>query len=333
MISLKNIGFYIRRIKSMHLKDLFHSIEIVHKKSGRSRLWLLQDMLRCTANHGSGHVDYEQFEMYDMTEAQRATYLTCGRNNAIVKQYNDPSYNHFLHNKDEFNARFDSYLKRDWALLREPEKAIAFLQKHEIFIIKPLDGSCGTGVEKLRTADFGTPQQAYDALWAKAGNALLEEVIAQHPAVSAVYPDSVNTVRAVTLRKNGQARVITTCFRMGQGGNHVDNLNAGGLVVPVDETTGTIHQRAMDKEKKVHTHHPSTGTAITGFAFPDWEEAMAMVCRAADEIPQLGYLGWDIAFSIHGPVLVEGNEYPGNGLLQLPEHRPDKIGIMPKFDM
>lgn len=328
-----NLKFYIRRILAMDLGQLGRNIRVIHKKTGRSRLWLLQDMIRCSMKHGSGHVDYEQFEMYNMTEAQRRTYLTCGRNNAIVKQYNDPAYNHLVHNKDEFNEKFNSYLDRDWALLRQKEQAIAFLQKHDIFMIKPLDGSCGTGVRKLQTADFGTPAQAYDALWASDGDALLEEVIAQHPAISAIYPNSVNTVRAVTLYKDGKARVITTCFRMGQGDNHVDNLNAGGLVVPVEETTGIVHQRAMDKEKNVHTHHPSTGNAITGFQFPDWEAAMAMVCRAAEEIPQLGYLGWDIAFSVNGPVLVECNEYPGNGLLQLPEHTPDKIGIMPKFDI
>lgn len=328
---MKTIGFVFKRLFGMNYRAMFQNIRIIHQKTGRSRLWLLQDMIRCSMKHGSGHIDYEQFEMYNMTEAQRATYLTRGRNNAIVKQYNDPSYNHFMHNKDEFNARFDAYLDRDWALLREKEQAIAFLEKHEKFIIKPLDGSCGTGVEKLCTADFGSATQAYASLWASAGNALLEELIAQHPAVSEIYPDSVNTVRAVTLCKNGKARVITTCFRMGQGGNHVDNLNAGGLVVPVEETTGTIRHRAMDKEKFVHTHHPSTGTAITGFQFPDWQQAMDMVCRAAEEIPQLGYLGWDIAFSVSGPVLVEGNEYPGNGLLQLPEHTPDKIGILPKF--
>jgi glutathione synthase/RimK-type ligase-like ATP-grasp enzyme len=328
-----NLKFYIRRIMAMDFGLMGRNIRTIHEKSGRSRLWLLQDMIRCSMKHGSGHVDYEQFEMYNMTEDQRRTYLTCGRNNAIVKQYNDPAYNHLVRNKDEFNEKFNSYLDRDWALMRQKEQAIAFLRKHDTFIIKPLDGNCGTGVQKLRTADFGTAEQAYDALWASDGDALLEEVIAQHPAVAEIYPNSVNTIRAVTLYKDGKARVITTCFRMGQGGNHVDNLNAGGLVVPVEETTGKIHQRAMDKEKKVHTHHPSTGNAITGFQFPDWEEAMAMVCRAAEEIPQLGYLGWDIAFSVNGPVLVECNEYPGNGLLQLPEHTPDKIGTMPKFDI
>lgn len=330
---MKNIGFIVKRIFGMDYKAMFQNIALIHKKTGRSRIWLFQDMIRCTMKHGSGHIDYEQFEMYNMTEAQRATYLTRGRNNAIVKQYNDPAYNHIVHNKDEFNAHFDKYLKRDWALLRNKDDAIRFLSSHEDFMIKPLDGSCGIGIRKLKASAYESPEAAYASLWSSDGNALLEELIIQHPALNAIYSGSVNTVRAVTLYKDGKARVITTCFRMGNNGNHVDNLNNGGMVVPVDEKTGLIALRAMDKEKKVYSVHPSTGNPIQGFSFPDWDWAMNMVCEAALEIPQIGYMGWDIAFTPNGPVLVEGNEYPGNGLLQLPEHTPDKIGIMPKFNI
>ncbi len=328
---MKNFKFIIKRIFGMDHKAMLQNIDRLHEKTGKSRLWLLQDMILCTMRHGSGHIDYEQFEMYSMTEAQRATYLTRGRNNAIVKQYNDQSYNHIVHNKDEFNAHFDKYLKRDWALMREKENAIAFLASHEDFMLKPLDGSCGVGIRKLKASSFESPERAYDELWASDGNALLEELIVQHPALSNIYPGSVNTVRAVTLLKDGKPHVITTCLRMGNNGNHVDNLNNGGMVVPVDEKTGHIFLRAMDKEKNVYANHPVTGNPIQGFTFPDWDKAMDLVREAALDIPQIGYMGWDIAFTPQGPVIVEGNEYPGNGLLQLPEHTPDKIGIMPKF--
>ena len=41
-----------------------------------------------------------------------------------------------------------------------------------------------------------------------------------------------------------------------------------------------------------------------------------MCQKAAQELPQVRYIGWDIAFSKKGPVIVEGNEYPGYGILQ-----------------
>ena len=59
--------------------------------------------------------------------------------------------------------------------------------------------------------------------------------------------------------------------------------------------------------------------------------ALAMVRKAATEVPQMGYIGWDVAFSVNGPLLIEGNDFPGHDIYQLPEHTPDKLGMMPKF--
>ena len=41
-----------------------------------------------------------------------------------------------------------------------------------------------------------------------------------------------------------------------------------------------------------------------------------MCQKAAKKLPQVRYIGWDIAFTDKGPVMVEGNEYPGYGILQ-----------------
>ena len=46
------------------------------------------------------------------------------------------------------------------------------------------------------------------------------------------------------------------------------------------------------------------------------KKAFEMCEEAASRIPQVRYIGWDVAFSDKGPVLVEGNEYPGYGILQ-----------------
>ena len=42
---------------------------------------------------------------------------------------------------------------------------------------------------------------------------------------------------------------------------------------------------------------------------------------------------WDIAFSDKGPVMVEGNEFPGHDLFQLPGHNPQKTGIMDRMEV
>ena len=329
---MKNIGYVFKRLFDMNYKAMFAKINSIHKKTGKSRLFILWDMQKCATNYGAGYMDYDLFEMYNLTPEQRDTYITRGRNNALIKKYNDMSYGHCLRNKGEFNERFADFVGREWCYLRQREQALDFMARHEVFMAKPLNGACGKGIEKIRMAQEESPEVLWDKLTSN-GEYLLEELIIQHPAVGAIYPDAINTVRTVTIRKDGVTHIICTYFRIGNNGRHVDNFNSGGMVAPVDEQTGIVKDRAIDKNKNLYAAHPMTGTPIQGFQFPDWDKAMDLVRQAAALIPEMGYLGWDIAFSEKGPLLVEGNEFPGHDIYQLPEHTPDKIGIMSKFQV
>ena len=329
---MANLGYVFRRLLDMNYKAMWNMVRYLHKKTGKSRLWLLKDMKDCAVKYGAGYMDYNLFEMYDLTDAQRDTYLTRGRNNALIKKYNDQSYVHIFNNKDEFNELFEEFLHRDWVLVKpeNKEKVLEFFAKHDRFMVKPLDGCCGKGVELVELSSYASPEAAFDAL--VSGDPVeLEELIIQHPQVSSVYPNSINTVRTVSITKDGVPHIICTYFRIGNGGRHVDNFNSGGMVAPVDEVTGIVKDRAIDKNKTLYENHPQTGTPIKGFQFPDWDKAMDMVKQAATRVSQVGYVGWDVAFGVDGPMLVEGNNFPGHDIYQLPEHTPDKIGMMDKF--
>ena len=331
---MKNLGYVFRRLLDMNYKAMWNMVNYLHKKTGKSRLWLLKDMKDCAVNYGAGYMDYNLFEMYDLTPAQRDTYLTRGRNNALIRKYNDQSYVHMFDNKDEFNEIFGEFLKRDWVLVNRGnrEKVLAFFAKHNRFMVKPLDGCCGKGVELVELSSYASPEAAFEAL-VNGDPVELEELIVQHPAVSSIYPNAINTVRTVSITKDGVPHIICTYFRIGNGGRHVDNFNSGGMVAPVDEVTGIVKDRAIDKNKTLYANHPQTGAPIKGFQFPDWDKAMDMVKQAAVRVPQVGYVGWDVAFGPEGPMLVEGNNFPGHDIYQLPEHTPDKIGIMPRFNV
>ncbi len=331
---MSHIGYICKRLLDMDYKAMFQKIDGMHKKTGRSRLWLLWDMRRCAVKYGAGYMNYELYEMYDMTPQQRDTYLTRGRVNAIIKQYNDLSYSHCFDNKDEFYTLFDAFIRRSWIRLSAPrEQVLDFIRSREMLMAKPVEGSCGIGVEKIRIAEYGSPEAVYDHLIGLGTPMLLEDVITQHPAVDAIYPGSINTVRTLSLHKDGVSHIIATSVRIGANGNHVDNFESGGMVAPVDEQTGIIKYKAVSKSKIKFESHPQTGTRIEGFQFPDWDKAMDMVKEAAKVVPQMGYIGWDVAFTPDGPCLVEGNNFPGTDLHQMPEHTPDKTGIMPRFNV
>ncbi len=326
-------SYIFKRLFHMNYGQMLRKINSIHKKTGMGRVKIFMDMKDCAVKYGAGYMDYDLFEMYNLTDEQRDTYITRGRNNELVKQYNDLSYSHFFDNKDEFNTRFADYINRDWVIFGQDnkEQVLEFIKTHSPFIFKPIGGMCGKGIQKLRTEDFESLEACYDYMMDQEGDFELEQVIQQHPAVSAIYPHAINTVRAVTIFKDGKAHLVCTYFRIGNGGRPVDNFNSGGMVTPVDEVTGIVLQPAIDKNKVLYENHPMTGTPIKGFQFPDWDKVMEMVKKAAAEVPQMGYLGWDVAFTPDGPCLVEGNHFCGHDIYQLPEHTPDKIGIMPKF--
>lgn len=69
-----------------------------------------------------------------------------------------------------------------------------------------------------------------------------------------------------------------------------------------------------------------TGKKFSEVKIAGVREALDMVVGAAEKIPQVRYIGWDIAFSKNGPVMVEGNEYPGYGLLQFYKLKGKRTG-------
>ena len=328
------IKYILKRLKEMDKKAMFEKIDSIHKKTGKSKIYLLYDMQKCARKYGAGYMDYDLFEMYNLNKEQRDTYITRGRNNEIVRKYNNKEYFHIFENKDEFNTLFKDYIKRDWIKVKDTpkEKVIAFMEKHNEFMAKPIDGGCGHGIEKINTSNYKSLDEVYDKLTEGNNDFELEEVIKQHPEVSKIYPDAINTVRVVTILKDNVPHVICAYFRIGNG-KYVDNFNSGGMVAPVNELTGEVVDRAIDKKKNLYENHPQTGAKIKGFKFPDWDKAISMCKEASKVVPQMGYIGWDVCFTPNGPIFVEGNEFPGHDIYQLPEHTPNKIGMMPKFNI
>ena len=78
--------YLVQRALNMNYKAMLDKIGSIHKKTGRSRWAIFQDMRQCAVKYGAGYMDYDLFEMYDLTPEQRDTYLTRGRNNDIDRK-------------------------------------------------------------------------------------------------------------------------------------------------------------------------------------------------------------------------------------------------------
>jgi len=139
----------------------------------------------------------------------------------------------------------------------------------------------------------------------------------------------LGTVRAVTYLKGDDAHLLAACLRIPVGRNDADNFRhgeSGNLVAGVDPRSGRLllahGSRRTDWPDIVDVdRHPDTGEVIEGFQLPFWPEIVDLCCRAQSRMPGLRTIGWDVAITEQGPLLIEGNGAYDTDILQLAEDR------------
>jgi len=325
---MSKIKYLIKRISKMDYGRMFRTINEIHKKTNKNRVLLFFDVIYCGIKYQAGYLDYSLFEMYNLNSKQRKTVITRGINNSFIKKYNNPSYTHIFNNKNEFNEKFQKFIKRDWMIVNEnnKEEFLKFIKNKDKIIIKPLDGTHGDRIEKLSKKE----KKLYEhILETKAF--LVEEVVIQDDIMQKLNSSSINTIRAITVFKNNKAYIVAAYIRIGNG-KVVDNFNNGGMTAPINVDNATVEFPALDKKGNLYERHPITGTQIIGFKIPKWNEIQKLVTEAGKVIPEVRFVGWDVCISEKGPLLIEGNNFPGHDIYQLPPHRKDGIGMLPQFE-
>lgn len=144
---------------------------------------------------------------------------------------------------------------------------------------------------------------------------LLQDRIKQHHTLSQLHPSSINTMRIITFNQGGEIEVFGAVLRMGANGSSVDNWNAGGISISIDINTGRLRGWGMYKPGyggKVEVH-PDSGITLPGFELPLFHESVALVSQVHRYLYGIHSIGWDVALTEEGPVVIEGNEDWGGG--------------------
>jgi hypothetical protein len=213
-------------------------------------------------------------------------------------------------------------------------------RRHQDWFVKPIDGKGGKGIERWDHEGRGLFRGAGQLVRAKALVARLsaqswatprfiQPRVVNHPKMQDLSNGALATVRALScLDEQGRPELIGAVLRMAVGGNHVvDNLHAGGIAAGIDLDTGLLGPASnlgSDSRLGWIERHPDSGAAILGRTLPYWDQLRPFVERAHAAFADRVLIGWDIAITANGLVLVEANGAPDLDIMQ----RPFRRGLM-----
>lgn len=206
--------------------------------------------------------------------------------------------------------------ERVYAGLYEIEHQLKELvSTYDSVFIKPTDTSGGSGILKVDNGD------AIDiANLSMSKDYIIEQTLMQHEALNAITPHSINTLRVITFKIGGEVVIPNCMFRMSKGRSYLDNASAGGIFITYDiesNKLGATGYQLFKNGAKSFTKHPVSNFRFKDAPLPFNEEVKALVTKAAESYSDIDSIGWDIAFTEDGPVILEGNDSPHIVMMQI----------------
>lgn len=293
-----------------YIRKVFKMLKELSKETGFSTIRLLHDYFWSVVRHGTLIRQYTIGEFWRKSNMERSKCLTYPRMVRYMNKYNNKEFIHYLNEKPHFNKFFNDFVKRDWLYVKEADENSfnQFLDRHDCIIVKPMNGVEGGGIRKMSSSECNDRHSLFHQMQTE--DVLIEECIVQHPQM--VFGNtSVNTIRTMTiLDRNGKGHVVKAMLRAGVGDTVVDNYAQGGSIYEVDVNSGVVNSYGKSKAGNLHLFHPGTNIVMLGYQIPNWKQVVELSEKAAEHLPQVKIVGWDVAITQNGVQMIEGNHNP-----------------------
>ena len=301
------------KLKNINYKRMDDLITYIAEENKVKKAKVYFDFFLNAATRGIGYVDYLKGNYINLSNEEKKNYLTKRNYVRLVKYLNKRGYQMIFHDKIVFNRIFKDYIGRDFIDIREvgykgfkkfvTGKENVFAKKHNSF--------GGDGVKKVNIAGEDL-KVLFNQLYNNK-QYLIEDTLIQNEYLDWINPKAVNNVRLVTLLKDGEVYVVFKTLRINAGSEEV--ISCHDIYMTLDDE-GNVLGNVVDDECNIYKKHPVTGFKFKGAKIPHMDKALELVKSAAKLVPEMRWIGWDVAITEDGAAIIEGNNYPSFGLHQ-----------------
>ena len=193
------------------------------------------------------------------------------------------------------------------------------------YVIKPRDGALGRGVRVFSCGDSApedTGKELKEHLdrHGDFDSWLVQPKLTNHEDVTRISPSpALQTVRLVTyVEADRKVTILLAGWRLADEKAEFDNFGGSGknnVFCTIDPADGTMQKCFVKSRHPLGfglnevERHPVTGQILTGLQPPMWHDIVKLGRKAALAFLPSKCLGWDIAMTSAGPVLIEANRY------------------------
>lgn len=290
-------------------KSILKWINTESLRSGKNKIIVFLNFVKDYIKYGVNPKEYYWFHFDGKTDKQKRSFFTRKMFRKLLKRNNNPAFVQILNDKYIFSQAFAKYTGRKcirsgkYMTISELKE---LLKDTDRIIFKPKDGSGGVGIkiiDKKNYPDINVLAEELRCL----PDGVLEQWIRQHKLMSNLYPDAVNCIRVATLYRDGKCNFLGAVLTIGYNHEKIANSLQGALFALIDIGTGKVVSDLCNYSDELFKKHPDTGFVPRGFQVPYWREVLELTAKASAIVPEIGYVGWDVAISETGPVLIEGN--------------------------
>ena len=148
----------------------------------------------------------------------------------------------------------------------------------------------------------------------------ISRIISQTQWSGVFFPPTLNTLRVLTGTHHSDHRpvLLAATMKMGRPSTiPTDNwkVGRGGVAARVMTNTGQLQSglfyNAETGRRETVANHPDSGAQIEGNVVPNWNSVKETMLELAALLPFPGLVGWDVALTEAGLMIVEANTGPG----------------------
>ena len=308
MKSIKNA--FKKMIKDLKIFD--RNLNYVASKSNQLGLVLFWDILWCKFRYGVTSNEYRIFEFYRLSGSKRNTFMSLRRYDFINSKLVNKKLLNVLNNKEKFNERFKSYLKREVGNIndfsfKQTEDAIL---ETKYVIGRSKEESFISSFTEYNLKDYRSPAFLADAM-KENKDYLIEHKFKQHKTLDKINPLVFVNVVSVY---NREPDIVSSTIKFKDDKHLISGY--------VDLDTKCIVGNFKDENGQNYKEN------FNGFEIPKLKSVIEIAKLLCEELKEIKQVEWTFIIGSRQIYLIDGNVWDDYVFSQMPEFLKDDEGLM-----